>query len=79
MFKDEELRRLEETSRARIENLQSEIQKLQRQTDSSLHKERELLDRADRFRLKSEDLEMQLHKSIGEERKDNVEMKLKLE
>ncbi len=44
-----------------------------------MHKERELLDRADRFRLKAEDLEIQLHKSIGEERKDNVEMKLKLE
>ena len=44
-----------------------------------MHKERELLDRADRFRLKSEDLEMQLHKSIGEERKENVDMKLKLE
>ena len=58
--------------------MQREINKLQVQIDQQAHIERDLRDRGDTNRKKAEDLQMMIHKGSENERKELIELQIKV-
>lgn len=62
----------------RIDGLQKEVSKLHVQLDQQTHIEREIREKSDTHRKRAEDLELLVHRGQETERKELIEMQIKL-
>ena len=70
--------RLEKMYTERIDSLQKEVSKLHVQLDQQAHIEREVRDKNDQNRKKAEELQLMVHKGQETERKELIELQIKL-